>query len=100
MGENPDLHLIDVRTESEYALGRIPSAQWIPRGKVEFTAAKTLRDADAEIIVSCRTGSRAALVMKSLQAQGYRNVSAHGGFESWAEDGRAIETDLGQLRLV
>ena len=97
---NADLLLLDVRTQAEYGQGHIPGARWIPRGKAEFEIAETVRDAEAEIIVYCRTGSRAALVKKALDAQGYRNVEAHQGFETWAEAGRAFENELGRLQLV
>lgn len=97
---NSDLLLFDVRTEQEYELGRVPGAVWMPRGKLEFDVAKSVRDANAEIILYCRTGSRAALAKKALEAQGYTNVAAHGGFESWSEAGGLVETDLGMLRRV
>ena len=100
LAANPDVLLYDVRTESEFELGHIPGAQWLPRGKAEFIVADTVRDADVEIILYCRTGSRAALVKKALDAQGYHNVSAHEGFETWSGDGRAFETELGNVRLV
>ena len=97
---NPDLLLIDVRREQEYARGHIPGAQWISRGVAEFEIAETVRDPDAEIIVTCRTGSRAALVKKALDAVGYRNVSAHAGFESWTEAGGLLESEVGTFQLV
>ncbi|MGC6500826.1 MAG: rhodanese-like domain-containing protein [Henriciella sp.] len=100
LAANPDLLLFDVRTEAEFELGRIPGAQWLPRGKAEFEVAETVREADAEIIIYCRTGSRAALVKKALDAQGYRNVSAHEGFETWSGEGRVFETGAGSVRLV
>ncbi len=98
--ENAELMLIDVRTRQEYDLARIPGANWIPRGMAEFEIAETVRDADTEIIVYCRTGSRAALVKKSLDAQGYRNVSAHAGFDTWTEARRPVINDLGMFVLV
>lgn len=98
--ENPDLLLIDVRTKAEFDLGHIPGATWIPRGRSEFDIAKTVRDADSEIILYCKTGSRAALVKKALDRQGYQNVSVHEGFEVWADAGRPIENELGRLTLI
>ena len=98
--ENADLMLIDVRTKQEFDLARIPGATWIPRGMAEFEIAETVRDADTEIIVYCRTGSRAALVKKSLDAQGYRNVTAHAGFENWSEARLPVVNDLGMFVLV
>jgi rhodanese-related sulfurtransferase len=88
--QNPALLLLDVRTEAEFKAGHIPGAQWVPRGRVEFHLAQSVRDADAEIIVYCRTGSRAALVKKALDSQGYENVSAHRGFETSSAAGKSV----------
>lgn len=81
---NPDLLLVDVRTEAEFEAGHIPGAVWMERGVAEFRLAGTVRDPDAEIILYCRSGPRAALVLKSLQDIGYRNVRAHQGYDGWA----------------
>ena len=98
--ENLDLVLIDVRTQSEYELGHIPGAIWIPRGRAEFEVAEMVRDAETEIIVYCKTESRAALVLKSLVAQGYQNVTAHKGFKTWADAGLPLKNELGVLQLI
>lgn len=97
---NPNLLLIDVRTESEFALGRIPGAVSIPRGVLEFRMAEMVREADREIILYCSTGNRAALALKALQAQGYQDLSAHAGFETWSEARRPVETDKGLFELI
>ena len=97
---NPDLLLLDVRTEHEFNLGHIPGATWMARGVVEFQIAKTVRDAETEIIIYCKTGNRAALAKKALDAQGYRNVAAHQGFETWSEAGRPLENEIGTLQLI
>lgn len=97
---NPDLLLLDVRTEHEFNLGHIPGATWMARGVVEFKIAETVRDGDTEIIIYCKTGNRAALTKKALDAQGYRNVSAHQGFETWSEAGGLLENDIGTLQLI
>ncbi|MEQ8858315.1 MAG: rhodanese-like domain-containing protein [Pseudomonadales bacterium] len=83
LASNPDLVLLDVRSESEFAAGHIPHARSVPRGVAEFSVARSVRSADTEIVVYCRTGSRAALVTKALLGQGYHNVRAHDGFETW-----------------
>lgn len=98
--ENADLLLIDVRSQQEFELARIPGAISIPRGTAEFQIAEQVRDADQEIILYCRTGNRAALVKKALDVQGYRNVSVHGGFESWSDAGLPVENDLGRLVVI
>ena len=96
---NAKLLLIDVRTKGEFDQARIPGSTWIPRGKAEFEIAETVRDADREIILYCRTGSRAALVKKALDGQGYRNVSVHAGFEEWAKAGLSVVNELGTFKM-
>lgn len=91
LAHNPDLLLVDVRTEDEFREGHIPGARSVPRGVVEFRLARDERDPDREIILYCRSGTRAALALKSLENAGYRNVRAHHGFEHWAEAGGAVE---------
>ena len=60
-----------------------------------------LPDRDAEIVVycwgpGCNGSTRAALTLASL---GYRRVrELIGGFEYWAREGLAIETDAGRAR--
>lgn len=97
--ENSEVLLLDVRTQQEFNMGRIPGARWMARGVIEFRLAETVRDAGAEIIIYCATGSRAALVRKSLEEQGYTNVSAHEGFDSWAGAGLNVENDYGSFTL-
>lgn len=95
---NAELMLVDVRSNSDFEVGHIPGAISMPRGTAEFEFAKNVRDADVEIILYCRTGSRASLVKKALSAQGYRNVSVHSGFETWAESGLPVENKFGSFR--
>lgn len=100
LAENPDLILIDVRSTSEFELGRIPGAQSIPRGVAEFRVAEQVRDADTEIIVYCASGNRAGLVSKALMAQGYTNIATHHGFKHWSEDGLPVENKNGSFVRV
>ena len=95
---NADLMLVDVRSNGDFEVGHIPGAISMPRGTAEFEFAKNVRDANAEIILYCRTGSRASLVKKALSAQGYTNVSAHSRFETWIEGGHPVENKFGSFR--
>ncbi len=99
LAANPDLMLLDVRTESEFATAHIPGASWMARGVAEFRLAETVRDGDTEIVIYCATGSRAALLKKALERQGYTNVSAHEGFDSWAGAGLPVSNAYGIFTL-
>ena len=77
-------HLIDVREESEWEAGHLPSATHIGRGVLERDIEKLVPDADADIVLYCGGGFRSVLAAESLQKMGYTNVrSMTGGFRGW-----------------
>ena len=91
--------LLDVREPDEYAAGHLPNAINIPRGLLEFKlAAMPQIEANAKVVLYCKTSGRAALAALVMQEMGYTNVcSIEGGFDCWADAGNAVvkpETDL------
>jgi rhodanese-related sulfurtransferase len=98
--DNPRLILIDVRTKEEYDAGHLKGATWIERGVADYTLARTLRDANAEIVVYCKKGNRSGLVVKALRRMGYKNVKAHLGFDSWVQAGLSFYNYLGEARMI
>jgi len=93
--------VIDTRSSVGWAQGRIPGAIHIPGPELADLAPAVLPDRDADIVVycwgpGCNGSTRAALTLASL---GYRHVrELIGGFEYWAREGLAIETDTGRTR--
>jgi rhodanese-related sulfurtransferase len=99
-GEDVPL-ILDIRTEAEFGAGHIRGAIWIPRGKLEFLAARGEVPTDAaEIIVYCKRHGRSALAAETLQELGFENVKyLTGGFEAWAEAGYSIFNQHGELTV-
>jgi rhodanese-related sulfurtransferase len=93
--------VIDTRSSAGWAQGRIPGAIHIPGPELAGRAPAVLPDRDAPIVVycwgpGCNGSTKAALTLASL---GYRQVrELIGGFEYWAREGLAIETDAGRTR--
>jgi rhodanese-related sulfurtransferase len=93
--------VIDTRSVAGWAQGRIPGAIHIPGPELADHAPSMLPDRDAHIVVycwgpGCNGSTRAAFTLTSL---GYRHVrELIGGFEYWAREGLAIETDAGRTR--
>jgi rhodanese-related sulfurtransferase len=93
--------VIDTRSAAGWARGRIPGALHIPGSELADLAPSMLPDRDADIVVycwgpGCNGSTRAAFTLASL---GYRHVrELIGGFEYWAREGLAIETDTGRTR--
>ncbi len=86
--------ILDVREPNEYAAGHIPGAINIPRGLLEFQIDQhpSLNNRNAEIVVNCQGGGRAALATLELQELGYKHVSnLAGGFSAWAAAGLPTE---------
>ena len=82
MDANPDLILLDVRTQEEYDEGHIPGAVCLPNEMIAadmpFPSSK-----DAEIQVYCRSGRRSAEAAKKLRDIGFANFSDFGGIIDW-----------------
>ena len=82
MEENPDLILLDVRTQEEFDQGHIPGAVCLPN---EMIAADMpfLFGKDVEILLYCRSGRRSADAAKKLRDMGFTNVFDFGGIIDW-----------------
>lgn len=86
--------LVDVREESEWAGGHLPSAIHLSKGIIERDIEATVADSGAEIICYCGGGYRSALVADNLRKMGYTNVwSMDGGFGGWRAAGLPIESE-------
>lgn len=85
--------LIDIRTAEEFNKGNIKNAVNIPRGVLEFRIQKESFWEDASvympkkdelIILSCKSGKRAALGALTLKLLGYTNVkNLKGGYKKF-----------------
>ena len=76
--------LLDVRTPEEYEELHIPNSISLPLAQLKSGIGKVAGNRDAEIIVYCLSGARAAAACRQLAAMGYANVSNMGGIRSWS----------------
>ncbi len=84
-------YLVDVREESEWSRGHLPSAIHLSKGIIERDIEKTIPDTSAPIVLYCGGGYRSALVADNLRQMGYTNVlSVDGGWRAWNEAGYPI----------
>jgi rhodanese-related sulfurtransferase len=90
--ETGKAQVIDVREESEWAAGHVRGAEHLGKGVIERDIEARVPDKNAEIILYCGGGFRAALSADALQKMGYRNVtSMAGGWRAWQEAGGPVE---------
>jgi rhodanese-related sulfurtransferase len=79
--------LLDVRTDEEWASGRIPGSQHVPMDQV----VTRLAEIEDRRLVVCAVGGRSARVTQYLRAQGREALNVEGGVHGWAAGGGAIE---------
>jgi rhodanese-related sulfurtransferase len=79
--------LLDVRTDDEWADGRIAGSVHIPMDQLM----QRLDEVDSRVVCVCAIGARSARVAQFLTAQGREAVNLNGGLYAWANDGFAIE---------
>ena len=82
MEANPDLILLDVRTQEEDDDGHIPGAVCLPSDMIEEGMPFSF-DKDAEILLYCHSDKRSAEAASRLRAMGYTNVSDIGCILDW-----------------
>jgi rhodanese-related sulfurtransferase len=84
--------LVDVREESEYAAGHLPSAVHMGRGILERDIEEKVPDKETEIVLYCGGGFRSALAAESLGKMGYKKViSMDGGVREWKDAGYPLD---------
>jgi rhodanese-related sulfurtransferase len=82
------MFLVDVREESEWARGHIPSAIHLGKGIIERDIETAIPEKGATIVLYCGGGFRSALAADNLQRMGYSNViSMDGGWREWTQAG-------------
>ncbi|MFS0776656.1 rhodanese-like domain-containing protein [Neobacillus sp. 3P2-tot-E-2] len=81
LNEGTKLNIIDVREVDEVASGKIPGAQNIRLGLVEFRMHEL--DKTKEYIIVCRSGGRSARAVQFLEYHGYNVINMTGGMMSW-----------------
>ena len=92
LDRNEPFDLIDVREESEWATGHIPTAIHLSKGIIERDIEKKFPDLNTPLVVYCSGGFRCALVAETLQKMGYTTVSSlESGSQGWVDAGYEIK---------
>jgi len=87
-----ELHLVDVREESEWEEGHLPGAKHLSKGIIERDIEEHFPDYSTEIVLYCGGGYRSALATDNVQKMGYANViSMDGGYRGWTDAGYPVD---------
>ena len=89
-----DAVLVDVRSDEEWQIARIPGALHIPMSQVEERLPELVEDRTRPIITYCATGNRSLRILPTLDELGYEDaVSMSGGIVAWQELGFPVESE-------
>lgn len=81
--------LLDARTAEEYAISHLPNAHLASKSPPYMGEAEL--DSETPIVVYCSIGYRSAVLVRKLQAAGYKTVSnLEGSIFQWANEGHPV----------
>ena len=80
--------LLDVRTDDEWAVGRIAGSVHIPMDQLM----QRLGEVNDRVVCVCAVGARSARVAQFLSTQGREAVNLDGGIYAWANSGLPVES--------
>lgn len=93
-----DLLIVDIRDVRErQRVGFIPNSIHAPRGMIEFWVDpespyhKPIFAEDKKFVFHCASGWRSAITVATLQDMGFDAAHLTDGFNSWVEEGGAVE---------
>lgn len=78
----PKAVLLDVRTQEEYAKGRVPHSKNIPLHEIN-KAETEIPERSTPLFVYCLSGGRSRQAVSMLQRLGYKNVTNIGGISGY-----------------
>lgn len=101
----PDLVILDVRTDIEYAAGHLIDAMLLTWNSASssFNGGESIIDSfnDTEILVYCQSGSRSALASQFLINHGFNKIiNMLNGYNAWVAAGYATTTMIFSPTLI
>ncbi|MBT1001620.1 rhodanese-like domain-containing protein [Paenarthrobacter sp. DKR-5] len=84
----PDVPIIDVREDEEYAEARVPGTKNIPLSR--FAGSIGDVPAGRTVYVMCASGGRSSRATAYLTEQGFDAVNVLGGITEWYRNGHPV----------
>jgi len=89
----PELQLVDVRSESEYASGHIRGARSVPIQNFRKTYPSLGLDPGQPVMVVCLSSHRSLPAVRLLNNDGYDSYQLANGMNAWLREGLPTVTD-------
>lgn len=85
------LVVLDVRTPAEYAEGHVPGAINIPHTELASRIAELAGAREKDVVVYCRSGSRADEALDTLGKAGFKRLfHLKGDYTRWSDEKRPV----------
>lgn len=86
---NPDVFIVDVREQDEFAAGHIPEATLIPLGQLSNRLSEIPKN--KTVVAVCRSGNRSGQATQLLRQAGFDAHNMAGGMISWEQAGLDVQ---------
>ncbi|QDV26478.1 MBL fold metallo-hydrolase [Aureliella helgolandensis] len=93
--ESGEVHLVDVRSNSEWNSSRIKQADHKFLGRLPDNVAEL--EEGKPIVTQCQAGGRSAIAASILQASGLQVINMTGGFAAWTAAGLSVDTSTANV---
>jgi rhodanese-related sulfurtransferase len=91
LNATPEKIILDVRTDEEYAQGKMKNATQIDYYQRNFKTEVAKLDKTKPVFVYCASGVRSNSAAKILKQQGFTEVyDLKGGLNAWARSGKPV----------
>lgn len=91
LNATPEKIILDVRTDEEYAQGRMKNATQIDYYQRDFKTEVAKLDKTKPVFVYCASGVRSNSAAKILKQQGFTEIyDLKGGLNAWARSGKPV----------
>ncbi len=89
-------HMIDVRSEDEWAAGHVDGSDRVPTGRISV---HSVGRADT-IIAVCANGTQSRRAARKLAKEGYQVYHLRGGLKAWQDAGLPLRSSIGSRPQV
>jgi rhodanese-related sulfurtransferase len=93
--QDPSTQVIDVREPYEREAGHIAGTRHIEL--VSLTSEAATVERDRAVVFYCRVGGRSEMAAQAFRAAGYEAYTMSGGLKRWAQEGRPLAPDGGEV---
>lgn len=93
VSREPNVLLLDVRSEQEFQEGHIPGAQNIPHDLLPQQLSRLASYKDKKVVLYCRSGRRSAMAAEVLEKGGFSKLyHLEGDMNGWSAAGLPVES--------